>query len=217
MESVFLDFPPLPNALEQIAELREEQFGRLREAVAGDAGLDISYARSKEIADKVGGELSARDVYNIVRSVIFLRNRFIGLEASDADLQAALPELFEFIGLDKFVDRKLGGRIYQRVEQLVRESPEETRDFERQRLQTSIIDTAVDFDYSIDLRPRFSDDGSEVQEFVPAVIFRAVVANDREEKAHVFQLTEETIEELELTLEMINHQLETLRRHRSLR
>jgi hypothetical protein len=211
MENVFLDFPPLPNALEKIATLSEHQYGILEEAVTGAAGLDTSFARCRAIRTQLGGKLNSFDVYNILRSLIFLGNRY---ERSEAATPAELRDFFEFIGLDKFIPDEHTSQIYDRVGRLLRTTRESSESYEREwRLQTAIVDGAQEFDWSLELRPRFSEDGTNVEEFYPVILFRVIVSNDRgDETPHVFQMTEESIEELVATLDAIKDQVMVLRR-----
>lgn len=213
MENVFLDFPPLPNALEQIAVLSEHQYGILEEAVTGAAGLDTSFVRCRAIRTQLAGKLNSFDVYNILRSLIFLGNRYERAEASEAS-PAELQDFFEFIGLDKFVPDKHARQIYERVGRLLRTTRESSELYEREwRMQTAIVDAAQEFDWSLELRPTFSEEGTRVEEFYPVVLFRVIVSNDRgDETPHMFQMTEESIEELVATLDAIKDQIMVLRR-----
>ena len=121
-------------------------------------------------------------------------------------------EFFEYLGLNRYVDEHIDNRIYQRLSRLVSENPVTEVYYKNQWLQTGLVDTATDFDSFVDLRPRFSDDMSGVEEFIPVVIFRAIVENDRgEEKSHVFQLSEDGVDALRLTLEIIDRQLGALK------
>lgn len=207
MENVFLEFPPLPKALEQIAALSEEQYQALQLAVGDVAGPDTSFARCKAIKKQLGGKLNSFDVYNILRSLLFLGSRYNagGSETSESELR----DFFEFIGLDKLVTEKHADRIYARVSKLLADGKESSDHFEKRwRLETAIVDAAQDFEWAVDLRPSFSDDGSSVEEFVPVVMFRVMVANDYgDEKSYVFQMSQESVTELQGTLEAINEQL----------
>src|SRR5689334_21836634 len=101
---VFLDFPPLPHALELIAGLNDHEFERLKTALGEAVGFPISFARCKAIAKEVGSEISINDVQNILRSLQFLRNRTD--DGMEDDGPEAVYELFEYVGLDTFFDRR---------------------------------------------------------------------------------------------------------------
>lgn len=208
---VFLDFPPLPQALELIADLSDEEFERLKTAIAGDVGFPTSFARCKAIAQQVGSEISINGVQNILRSLQFLRNRTD--EGMEDDGPEAVYELFEYVGLDKVFDRHKYARLYARVGRLLRPTPAAETYYQREWLKSGLIDTAVDLDWFVDLRARFSEDQSAVEELVPVVIFRLVLANDRgEEKAQVFQLTAEMLATFETGVRSIDEQLEVIER-----
>jgi hypothetical protein len=217
MESVFFDFPPLPQALQQVARLSEPQFSDLRASLTGPDSFDSDYVRCKQLASQLGGRLSAHDVSNIIRSVWFLKNRFRDWEESDSDPRTAVHELFEFIGLDKFIDEDMAGDLYPRVGELLADDPAAESRYVVQWLQTGIIDTAIDFDSFVDLRPRFSGDLATIAEFIPVVIFRAEVENDNgDTKSHVFQLTTDGVEVLRAVLNNIDDQLAAVRANRAL-
>lgn len=218
MESVFFEFPPLPQALQQVARLSEPQFNVLRTAVLEPEGFDSSYVRSKQLARQLGGEISARDVSNIMRSLLFLKNRFRDWEGLEGDTETAVRELFEFIGLNNFADEKTNRELYYRVGELLNEDdPAVEQRYMMQWLQTGIIETAIDFDSFVDIRPRFSSDSSTIEEFIPVVIFRAEVENDYgDTKSHVFQLTTKGVDALRAVVISIDDQLSAVRDHRAL-
>jgi len=169
---VFLDFPPLPHALELIAGLNDEEFERLKTAIGEAIGFPISFTRCKAIAEQVGSEISINGVQNILRSLQFLRNRTDD-GMVDEGLEAVY-DLFEYVGLDKFFDRRKHSNLYRRVGRLLGPTPAAETYYQREWLKSGIIDTAVDLDWFIDLRARFSEDQTAIEEVVPVVIFRLV-------------------------------------------
>ena len=131
---------------------------------------------------------------------------------SEGDPETAVHELFEFIGLNKFIDEDVKGDLYRRVGELLLDDPAAESRYMVQWLQTGIIDTAIDFDSFVDLRPRFSGDLTTIAEFIPVVIFRAEVENDSgDTKSHVFQLTPDGVEVLRAVLNNIDDQLAAVR------
>lgn len=208
---VFLDFPPLPHALELIGNLDDDEFQRLETAIDDAVGFQVSFARCKAIARSVGSKISVNDVQNILRSLQFLRNRTD--DGIDNEEPQAVYEVFEYVGLDKFFDRRKHAKVYERIGRLLRPTPAAETYYQREWLKSGIVDTAVDVDWFVDLRARFSDDRSAIEELIPVVIFRLVLANDRgEERSQVFQLTDEMLTTFEAGVRSIDEQLTILRR-----
>jgi len=212
MNELFYDERPLPQVLGQITGLSEVQLSFLRDAVKGPEGFDDQYERCKRLAAELDSGLSAHDIFKLLGSLWYLKTRFRDWGDADEDPEAAARELLGFLGLDK----RLGGDVDDallcaRLGEILVDSPEETKRAEVNRLQTGIIDTVLDFNSFVDLRPRFSRDMSSVEEFIPVVIFRVAVERDFGlDKSYVFQLSPEDLEALRTVLDDIDDQLTTL-------
>jgi hypothetical protein len=211
MEEVFQEYPGLPAAISQILALGEDKFQTLREAISSSDGFDRSRNRSRDLAGRLGG-LTPRDVSNILGSLWFL---YVGLrqfESSAENATAPLMEFVDFIGLNSWFPEPLTNSSYERLAELVSKKPDVERQREIQWLQTGVADLAVDFSAFLDLRPRFSEDGSDLEELVPVVVFRVAVESDNGPgRAHVFQITRDGMDELFNVLEGIEEQLSTVR------
>jgi hypothetical protein len=212
MAEDFSEYPALPQSLEHLARLSKEQFDILREAVAEPEGFEAGFARCKKIARSLG-DVTAHDVYDILGSLWYLQDRLFELddEGGEVDSATVIRELFEFLGLEKAVGEGPDDGLYIRVGELIADGPGVAARDEVHRLKTAILDTVVDFDSFVDLRPRFSENSKKVEEFIPIVIFRIGVECDfGPEKSYIFQLTKDGIAALRTVLDNIDNQLAVL-------
>lgn len=212
MNELFYDERPLPQVLGQIARLSEGQFRFLRDAVKGPEGFDDQYERCKRLAIELDGGLSAHDVFKMLGSLWYLKTRFREWGDADEDPEVAAHELLGFLGLDKQLIGDIDDTLLcERLGEILVESPEEAARAEVHRLRTGIIDTVIDFDSFVDIRPRFSRDMTSVEEFIPVVIFRVAVERDfGSDKSYVFQLSPGGVEALRTVLDDIDDQLVAL-------
>lgn len=211
MNELFYDERPLPQVFSQIAGLSEEQFRVLRDAVKGPEGFNDQYERCKRIAVELDAGLGAHDVFKILGSLWYLKTRFREWDNADEDAETATRELLDFLGLDKHLGGTAGDTLFARLGEILAESPEEAEREEVHRLRTGILDTVIDFNSFVDLRPRFSKDMASVEEFIPVVIFRVAVERDfGPEQSYIFQMSPEVTEALRSVLDDVDDQLAAL-------
>ena len=212
MNGFIYGYPELPRAVEIIVGLSEEQFQVIREAVASPEGYEPQLNRCEEIAKRLKAKITARDVFHLLTSLRLLYSQLRRWETQKRDTVSALEEFFLVTDLQD----KLGqdpSLAYKRLNELVSKNPVLERRRKLRWLQTGILDNAVDFSSFVDLRPRFTDDRSSFEEFVPVVIFRVVTDVEYgEDRAHVFQLTLDGLGKLRAAVDDIEKKLSGLRR-----
>src|SRR5207245_14315 len=177
--------------------LDDSQYQTLRAAVSSPSAFGRGLARCEEIAGRLGGRITPRDVSHILASLSFLYDRLREWESSQAG--TGRDALREFLAVTR-LDSALGddeGRGFRRLLELTEKNPAIERRSKLRWLRTGILDTASQFASFVDIRPRFSDDRSEVLEFVPVVILRVVVHSDfGEDRTCAFQLPSDSLAEL---------------------
>jgi hypothetical protein len=210
MNEFLYDERPLPQVLRQLASLSDEQFNILSRAVRGSEGFDDRYGRCKRLSADLGAGLNAHDVFKMLGSLWYLKSRLHDWRDA-ADIGSATDELFEFLGLDRQLGEDLDDQLKGRLVEILDHSPEQAVRDEVHRLRTGILDTVIDFDSFVDLRPRFSEDLSSVEEFIPVVVLGIAVEKDfGPEESYVFQLSPEGIESLRAVLEDVDDRLAAL-------
>jgi len=208
MDQLFFGFPPIQQALEKLATLTEEQFNSLRDEVLGPETFSRGYHRCEKLAEKLGADLSPRDVFNILTSLEFLYDNARSLEASERPGHDALKEFLEFTGLDETLGEKSDLAFDERVRPLVATNAIVERRRKIRRLKSTLIDTAMDFASFVDVRPSFADDRSRIEELVPMVFLSVGIRTEEgPDKTFFFQMSREGFAKLHSTVADIEKKL----------
>lgn len=210
MEAFFSEYPHLPQALEKIGQLGDNQYEILLGAIAGPQHFDRTPERCRELAAELNSGMTAGEVGNLLGSLLFIYNNVTQEGAGKGEALGSLQEFSEFTGLREIWGKDPSGPEYSRVAKLVTRNAGLDRQRQNHWLQTGVADLAVDFDAFVDLRPRFSAE-SKIEELIPIVLFRVSVESDHGPgKAYVFQLNMEGIEDLQAVLDNVQEQLESV-------
>jgi hypothetical protein len=211
-----LALPALPTALRVISGLSEAAFKALQRATRDPEAFQTLPNRIRELSVQLtgGDEDTTADV---LRSLQYLYD--LVHEQGDSDPRSSVPtvhaRLRAFLhttGLYNLLGDKSDLALSRLLELLQRnEAIEATK--KRYRLQTSILDNAASFASFLDLRPNFSEDRTQVTEFVPIVIFQVVVEDDAgSTNSYSFQMTELGLAKLKDAVEDAARKLERIKR-----
>lgn len=214
--SGFFNYSSLLSAVEAISRLNEEQYATLRGAASSVDGYDHPLSRCNEIAKELGGDFDASKVFQLLISLEFLYDRLREWESQERDGGKSLREFLEVTGFLKQLDQNRGA--YERLSGLIVKNPALERRKKLRRLRTGLLDTATGFASFVDIRPRFADDRSALEELVPVVILRVTTESDVEGSARspVFQLSLAGVQKLRHVLDDIEKKLKALKKDPSL-
>lgn len=205
-------FPPLGHVVEQIAALTAEQFAALHRSVSGEKAYDYSQERLQSLRQELGGDQSGPDVselFFLLSALDFLYNRLGEWDISGRGRQA---ELNEFIGVTGLVPKEASDEARRRLVALVQDNPFLERRRKLQWLRTGILETAVEFASFVDIRPAFDKSRSLIEDSVLAIVLRiGTELHGGDDRAHVFQLTEEGLSKLKEVVEDIEKKLTTIK------
>lgn len=210
MDTIFLGFPPLPRALERIADLTEDQYDVLHAEVAGPEGLGCTETRLEQLTDAVGG-IEESEIVDLLNSLSFLyaRCREWDKEEED-DTQSALRSFLKATHLwQNLGERPEAG--FLRLVDLLRPNKFTEQRKKLKWLRTGMFENAVEFSSFVDLRPDFSMDRMRVEGLVPVIMLRVRTELEFEEdRSHVFQLTVDGLAKLRRVLEDVDRKLDAV-------
>jgi hypothetical protein len=214
--SGFFNYSSLVSSVETIARLNEQHYETLRDAISSADGYDHSLSRCNELAKKLNGEFDASKIFELLVSLEFLYDRLRGWEVQERDADKSLREFLEVTGLFKKLETEKNG--YEKLSRLVAKNTALERRKKLNRLRTGILDTATEFSSFVDIRPRFADDRSALEELVPVVILRVTTESDGEKSARspVFQLSLAGVRKLRRALDDVDNKLKALKTDRAL-
>lgn len=159
----------------------------------------------------------AKQIADIIRSLVYLRNNLGRAAFVKEDLKNTLPKLLEFNEIN-FKHLSLNENTYQNLIELFSDGIEPVRQWH----QTGLIDVVLDFDSFIDIRPVFLESETQykddrinenkeykIEELISLIIFRVGVSKDfGSTKSYVFQMTETDFLALESEVARIRTRLE---------
>jgi hypothetical protein len=203
-------YPPIPQGLDVLARLNDEQYKTLREAVSGPLAFDRSLSRVQQLTQQLQPGLNVRDVWSLIISLRFLYDHSRDWQEDGREVADALWDFLDFTGLNQKLGDSKSAPAYQRLLELI--SP--NRSFEERKklrwLRTGILPNAVSFSSFVDVRPNFSTDRGPIDQFLPIVIFR-VNADTESDDSAVFQLTPEAVADLRKAVDDIEKKLSVLK------
>ena len=209
-------FPEFPAALRAIVSFNDVQFNTLHETVMGPEGFDVSVERCETLAKKLQAKLDVRELVTLFSSLQFLYQRSREWVSQNREVISALREFLFFSGLQG----NLGDnpqRGYDRLSKLLAKNPALERRRKVKWLETGILETATSFASFVDLRPNYTDDRGEIQEFVPIVIFRVIAESDfGDDQSYAFQLTIDGVTKLRAAIEDVEKKLRNLEADKSI-
>ena len=211
----FFNYAGLVESLKIVTELSDGQLEDLKEAVSGNDGYNHSLSRCGALAKRLGGTLDASKVFHLLVSLEFLYDRSREWEDKEGDGTKSLQEFLEITGL---IETLGSDRLQIKLLPLIVKNPAIQRRRKLKRLKTGILDTAVGFSSFVDIRPRFADDRSTLEELVPVVIIRVETeSEDNNQRSPVFQLNLAGLTKLRAALEDIDKKLDALKKDERLR
>ena len=144
-------------------------------------------------------------------SLEFLYDYLREWEKREGDAQKSLHEFLEATGANAKLgaDQNAG---YQKLARLLARNDALERLRKLRKLRTGLLDTAVAFSSFVDIRPRFAEDRSSLEELVPMIILSVVTRSESEsDRSPVFQLDLGGLAKLRATLDDIDKKLRVLR------
>jgi hypothetical protein len=201
-------FPELHVALRTIVSLNDEQYKVPQEAISGPEGFAVTAERCRVLATRL--QTGSPQVATLISSLEFLYQRSREWVSQRRDVLTALRDFFSLADLEKHLgdQQSLG---YTRLGALLVKNPIVERQRKIKWLQTGILETATAFASFVELRPNYTDDRAEIEEFVPVTIFRIVTESDlTEDHEHIFQLTPEGLQKLREAIDDVENKLKNL-------
>jgi hypothetical protein len=214
--SGFFNYSSLVSCVETISRLDDEQYATLLEATSSADAYDHSPTRCNELAKKLNGDFDASKIFRLLVSLEFLYDRLREWESQERDGDKSLREFLEITDLlEKLEPEK---NSYDKLLHLTAKNTTLERRKKLRRLRTGLLDTATGFASFVDIRPRFADDRSSLEELVPVVILRVTIDSDGEEPARspVFQLSLAGVQKLRHALDDVENKLKALKNDRVL-
>lgn len=174
-------------------------------------GYDHSLGRCNELAIKLKGDFNASNIFRLLISLEFLYDHLREWEKREPDGDKSLRQFLEVTG----VNSKLGpdqNAGYQKLARLLAKNPALERLRKLQKLRNGLLDTAIGFSSFLDIRPRFAEDRSSLEELVPMIILSVVTrSDDGSDRSPVFQFDLAGLAKLRATLDDIDKKLKVLK------
>lgn len=209
------DLPPypilsLPSALKLIADLDDDQFTLLQTEVTGPNAFLRNRKRCEALARSLDVSDAAR-IFALLHSLSFLYDR---AHSWNQEGDAAKEQLRTFLqsfdiedefgeDLEKSLDRLYELLIFNTGVDISRK---------RQWLRTGLLDYASNFSSFVDLRPNFTRDRSRIEGLEISTILGIDVDTETgDRKYHVFQMSEQGVQELKKAVSDILNKIERIR------
>jgi hypothetical protein len=206
----FFNLGFLMESLDLFSRLDETQFETLAAAVSSASGYDHSLGRCNDLAIKLRGSFNASNIFRLLVSLEFLYDYLREWEKREPDAQKSFREFLEVTGATTKLgpDQTAG---YQKLARLVAKNDALERVRKLRRLRSGLLETVVAFSSFVDIRPRFAEDRSSLEELVPIVILSlSTKSHDGSDHSPVFQLDLAGLAKLRATLDDIDKKLKAL-------
>jgi hypothetical protein len=212
--SGYFNYSSLVSSVDMIVGLNEEQYTLLRAATSGEDPYDHSLSHCNELAKRLDGNFEAKRVFQLLVSLEFLYDRSREWEKRGRDRDKSLREFLEVTGIFEKLGSENNG--FDRLLGLIAKNAALERRTKLKFLRTGVLATATAFTSFVDIRPRFAEDRSALEELVPVVILRVTTEEDGEEseRSPVFQLNLSGVQKLRVALDDVEKKLKALKEDR---
>jgi hypothetical protein len=199
----------MSQALRPIAGMTEAEFEALLAAISGARSFSLSKDQIAELTRQI--PVSANNLPYMLGTLAFLYSQISQQIGEDDVGEATIAKLVEELDASSFSgdDKEAMSR---RLKALLERRASHQIFAKTRRLQRGFIPNATGFSSFVDLRPNFNDGvPTEVVDFLPLIQFRISTDADRnDQKRFVFQLSPDSLGELQKAIERAQAKLEIL-------
>lgn len=190
------------NILEPIKMISSLTSVQLEQIAINFSSYDFTISGYKKLVDLLEG--SSLDFVEVSKLIVFLRylqDKLGNVSGDKNNFESNLTDFLKLHGFDEQEAREVSASIYTKLWEVYNDKSEITSWY-----KTGIIDSLLNFDGFVEIRPVFIDD--KMCELLPVAVLRVALTKDYQNPQNfVFQVSYDELEELERKITKMKERL----------